>query len=337
MLSKKIKFSVIVPIYNVEKYLKKCINSIITQTYTCFELILVNDGSTDNCWNICKEYYKKDSRIILINQENQGLLAARRAGIRQAKGDYLIHVDSDDYCDSTLLEKLYNKICETNCDLIIYDSLIVNFDGTTKRRAPLGELNSFDGYIPKGSLINAILESSVYNNLVIKCAKYTIVDVDADYSSYGRLMMGEDLLQTIPLIENAQCIYLLNEPLYMYCVHQGSMSNTLQKQYIYNYLLVRKRVYKMIKNYCNEPLIIQKFNKYYYHTLVKYLIKITTAYCCKEYKNMIDDIKQNYLIEGISASKKYMSYVEWICYKLAMNKQYFVCKILAKVHYAIFK
>lgn len=91
------KISIIVPIYNVEKYLERCILSIIKQTYQNIEIILVNDGSTDSSIEICKKYSKIDSRILLIDKENGGLSDARNVGLQVAKGDYVLFVDSDDY------------------------------------------------------------------------------------------------------------------------------------------------------------------------------------------------------------------------------------------------
>lgn len=99
-----VKYSFIVPVYNTEKYLRKCIDSILNQTYDNFELIIVNDGSTDNSKNIINEY--KDKRIILLEQKNQGLSAARNNGVKHAIGDYIIFVDSDDYIEKDLLKNI---------------------------------------------------------------------------------------------------------------------------------------------------------------------------------------------------------------------------------------
>lgn len=97
--------SIIVPIYNVEQYIPKCIESILAQTYRDFELILVDDGSPDNCGKICDEYAKQDSRVHVIHQENKGVSAARNAGISLAKGEYIMLVDSDDFITENMLEK----------------------------------------------------------------------------------------------------------------------------------------------------------------------------------------------------------------------------------------
>ena len=113
------KISVIVPIYKVEKYLRKCVDSIINQTYKNLEIILVDDGSPDNCPAICDEYAKKDNRIKVIHKPNGGLSDARNAGLDIATGEYIAFVDSDDYIDLTMYEKLYNAIKQNNCDLAI--------------------------------------------------------------------------------------------------------------------------------------------------------------------------------------------------------------------------
>lgn len=111
--------SVIIPIYNVEEYLEKCVNSVLNQTYSDLEIILVDDGSTDNSGKICDELKNKDNRIIVIHQENQGLSAARNAGIAKALGEYIAFVDSDDYIMEDMYETLYKNLEKTDADISI--------------------------------------------------------------------------------------------------------------------------------------------------------------------------------------------------------------------------
>ena len=103
------KISIIIPVYNVEKYLRRCLNSIINQTYKDIEIILVDDGSTDNSGKICDEYKEKDNRIVVIHKENGGLSDARNAGIDIAKGKYIGFIDSDDFADIRMYEIIYNN------------------------------------------------------------------------------------------------------------------------------------------------------------------------------------------------------------------------------------
>ena len=114
------KVSVIVPVYNAEKYLNRCIESIITQSYNNLEIILVNDGSTDNSLLVCEEYLKKDDRIKLITQENRGAGLARNKGLQNATGKYAVFVDSDDYLHNTAIEKCVNAQNKTNADLVMF-------------------------------------------------------------------------------------------------------------------------------------------------------------------------------------------------------------------------
>lgn len=114
------KVSVIIPVYNVEAYLPKCIESVQNQTEKDIEIILVDDGSTDSCGAICDRYAKEDERISVLHQENGGLSAARNAGIRVASADYLLFIDSDDYVDSDLVERAFSAALENGADIVAY-------------------------------------------------------------------------------------------------------------------------------------------------------------------------------------------------------------------------
>ena len=122
----KIKVSVIIPIYNVEKYLKECLDSVVNQTLKDIEIILINDGSTDSSLSICQEYAKNDDRIIILTQKNQVPEIARNKGIELATGDYLSIIDSDDYFDLQMLEKLYQKAEDENLDITICRTQLIN-------------------------------------------------------------------------------------------------------------------------------------------------------------------------------------------------------------------
>ena len=106
--------SVIIPIFNCQEYLARCLDSIINQTYEDLEIILINDGSTDKSFEICKEYADRDKRVVVKSIENSGSSIARNEGIRISKGEYIMFVDSDDYIDSTLVEELLNAIYNNN-------------------------------------------------------------------------------------------------------------------------------------------------------------------------------------------------------------------------------
>ena len=114
--------SIIVPVYNPGRKIHKCIKSILNQNYNKFELILVNDGSTDNSLDICKMYSQIDNRVKVVNQKNSGSISARYAGIKLAKGRYITFVDSDDYVHKDLVGTLYYEIKSNNCDIVVCKS-----------------------------------------------------------------------------------------------------------------------------------------------------------------------------------------------------------------------
>lgn len=128
---KKTKVSVILPVYNTEKYLPECLDSLLNQTLKDIEIICINDGSTDNSLEILQEYQANDQRIRILNQENQGAAIARNKGIQMAEGEYLSFLDADDFFDENMLKWSYEKAQKTNSDICIYGSYL--YDNLTKK------------------------------------------------------------------------------------------------------------------------------------------------------------------------------------------------------------
>ena len=126
------KISVIVPIYNDDRYLHECLDSIINQTFEDIEIICVNDGSTDESLNILKQYESRDCRVKVISQENKGVGAARNAGIKIASGEYIYFIDADDFLELTGLEEMYDLSQQMDLDLLIFK--LVTFDDETGER-----------------------------------------------------------------------------------------------------------------------------------------------------------------------------------------------------------
>ena len=121
--------SLVIPVYNVEKYLDKCMESVLAQTYDNYEVILVDDGSTDNSGKMCDEYAERDSRVTVYHQKNSGVSVARNVGIENAKGEFISFIDSDDWVDESYLEKLVNAQIKYNADLTICEYTNVYADG----------------------------------------------------------------------------------------------------------------------------------------------------------------------------------------------------------------
>lgn len=126
--------SIIVPVYNAEKYLNRCISSLLNQTYYNLEIILVNDGSTDNSKKICKNAAKNDSRIKLINSVNEGVSLARNKGLKEANGDYISFVDSDDYVEPDYVEKMLLTLKSKKVDIVYCSAVVENINGVFIQR-----------------------------------------------------------------------------------------------------------------------------------------------------------------------------------------------------------
>lgn len=164
--------SILVPIYNSQQYLYRCIDSILSQSFKDFELILINDGSTDDSASICERYEKIDSRIRLFNRSNHGVSATRQFGLNHCKGEYFIFIDSDDWIDSNCLEHLYKIAIDTNSD-IVYMGLIEEYlDKSVLAR--VYKSNNIDDYL--STLLNAKCWGVVWNKLISKSLidKYNI-------------------------------------------------------------------------------------------------------------------------------------------------------------------
>lgn len=214
--------SIIVPIYNVHKYLKKCVNSIINQTYTNLEIILVDDGSIDNCGIICDEYAKKDKRIKVIHKENGGLSDARNAGLEIANGKYVSFIDSDDYVSKNFIKKLYECCKKYNCDMAEANFIKI------EKEIELEEKEKFESrVIDNKEMLERlyILQDGINIRTVVvwnKLYKRKIVDK----CKFPKGKIHEDEFFTYKVLyENNIKIAILDEILYYYRIRPGSITN----------------------------------------------------------------------------------------------------------------
>ena len=175
------KISVIVPVYNVEQYLERCVESIVNQTYKNLEIILVNDGSTDNSGELCDELAKKDNRIKVVHKENGGLSDARNNGERESTGEYIIFIDSDDYIHHEMLNTLYNQIVEKNADVSICGVMNVYSNSETPQCSDINMdfVCDKEGFLKEyligekipGSICNKLLKKSIADKLEFPVGK----------------------------------------------------------------------------------------------------------------------------------------------------------------------
>ncbi len=222
-----VKYSIVVPIYNVARYLEKCVDSILNQTYENFEVILVDDGSTDKSSYMCDAFAKKDTRIIVIHKKNGGLVSARKAGAEVAKGEYIICVDGDDWIDNSYLEVFESCINKKKPDIVCCGYYLAYDDGRNI------EMNM---PMPHGYLADRELIKNIYPYLIEdKANKYfppslwakaykRELYVTNQMSVPNNISIGEDHACTKPCIRQAKSMYVLDDCLYYYRQNQASMT-----------------------------------------------------------------------------------------------------------------
>ena len=212
--------SIIVPVYNVEQYLPRCVDSLINQTYQNIEIILVDDGSPDNCGKICDEYAKQDQRVKVIHKPNGGLSDARNVGIENSQGDYLMFIDSDDWIELNTCEILYNASINYEADVIVFEMKLVFDDGKIMKRHR-GIISHTPSHLEcMQSLIYHIFDGGIFNNACNKMFHKALFNG----VSFPIGRCAEDQGTVYKVLHKAKKIYVVDELLYNYYQRSGSIS-----------------------------------------------------------------------------------------------------------------
>lgn len=276
------KFSIIIPVYNVEKYIRKCLDSIINQTYSNFEVIIVNDGTKDNSQSIIDEFCEKDSRFKSYIKENGGLSDARNYGVKYATGDYIIFLDSDDFIEKDLLLNLNEIINQDKTDIIRYNLNIVDEDGNLIKK---NDNIKKSGDLIKNILLNRFVEPAwlyAYNRDFYLENKF----------SFPKGKIHEDFYLTLLILDKAKNVKILNYNGYNYVQRtSGIMGNSdyeKTKKYVsdfyeHNTYHNRNIINKHILSYSNRSLIF-KLSELKEEELNDYLNKIKENKILKKIK-----------------------------------------------------
>lgn len=223
------RYSIVIPVFNSEMYLCECIDSVLSQEYDDYEIVLVDDGSTDSSGLICEEYVAEHpNRIALLRQENTGPLVARQNGIRYSSGDVVMTLDSDDRLRSDALRKIDDAFEEYGVDIVLFALSRREDFSMSGVEPPFNESMLFD-HSSIGDLRYRVCSSETLNSLVLKAIKRDFVDSNVDYSCYSGLNYGEDLLQFLAILDNVTSAYYLHDALYYYRVNYGSLSKSFNK------------------------------------------------------------------------------------------------------------
>lgn len=253
--------SIIVPVYNVEQYLRKCIESILSQKYTDFELILIDDGSIDNSGKICDEYAAKDKRIVLIHKENEGVSIARNLGLNLAKGKYITFVDSDDeyYTDELLSDNMSILLKNRDIDIIQFPFITSDNIGN--------ETSSFTGYIRgRENIFRSLFEYEYINGYPWNKIYKSYIFKDLRFPEGQRF---EDIYLLYDILDNINCIFCSNKGFYKYLLRNDSFTNldySIEKyKDEFKYLTKGLRLVLEYKNIVKGRVSIYK---YFFHQLI---------------------------------------------------------------------
>ena len=258
--------SIIVPIYNVEKYIERCIDSIICQSYSKIEVIMINDGSTDKT-RIIIDKYKKDIRCKILDKKNEGASSARNIGLENSIGEYVFFVDSDDYLHKDAIRLLVEKMDTTDADFCCYRMWF--YDEDNKRKFVHGKNFDFEILDNKDEIIkDALLGINIKTSLCSKFFRRNFLE--RNYLRFEKGIINEDCLYTITSAIYSQKVVFLNIPLYYAQIRQGSVSRIIKKEILTSYFIV----YEKIKCVLEKEKLFKKIENYFYASYYKDLLNI---------------------------------------------------------------
>lgn len=269
--------SVIVPVYNVEKYIKRCVESILNQTLEQIELILIDDGSVDNSGKICDEFQEKDNRVSVIHQKNQGVSIARNNGLDIATGKYIAFIDADDFIDARMFQTMFETAEKENSDLAICGSDYVDVDGNIKEtylekeREILTREEIFQRYFDMPPSIRKAVWNKIFRRDLLQNLKFS-----------PGIKMAEDAEFLFEYIKKIEKAVLIHKPLYKNCERPGSATRgglTAQE------MLPALEIYKN-----NFQYIAQNYPHLICHAQAYYLDECALTYSRCKNQNIKSDV-----------------------------------------------
>lgn len=273
--------SIIVPVYNVEKYLKKCLDSIIKQSYRNIEIICVNDGSTDSSLKICEEYQEQDSRIIIITQKNQGLSAARNTGIKNSKGEFIAFIDSDDWVDPQFIELLL-KACKDNNILLSFCGVYLYYG--EKKFIKVNDVPQ----IPDSKLLPNKFTDEYQNTAWRKLYHKSLFEK----VSFPVGLLHEDIGFWFGIMSNYKKIATINKPLYFYRknnLQSITLSKIAQKKRCFDGLRSFEFGLKYVEQ-CQDELYLKKLINAFVNTYNKFPFLLNNEEWLKEQHEFLSKI-----------------------------------------------
>lgn len=329
-----IKVSIIVPIYNSANYLNKCLDSLLSQTLKEIEIICVNDGSTDDSLEILENYARNDNRIIVISQENQGQGVARNNAIKIAKGEYLGFVDSDDWVDTTMFEKLYNTAKDMNAEIVhcdfyeVHDQTLFPISTTKYLKSKNINIKPYEAYNfdDKQEYIFKGITNLPWNRI------YKKEMIQKNNISFAPTKYDEDNPFCVESLINTKKIIYIDEPLYFYLYRENSCTRTKEKPLKEMFVSLNEI---RIKYFPENPKIQDAFDNYWVNLLFdEYLANIPLNNKLSGFKKCRETLTktQENLFNKVLVKHMFKTFLKsFFSIKNKKNKNYKIIKFLGIV------
>ena len=333
------KISIIVAAYNIENYIKRCLESLISQTYNNIEIIVVNDGSTDNTEEVINNLSKLDKRICLINKKNEGLVECRKTGFEYATGDYILFIDGDDYLRKDAISLLYEHAKCGEYDIIQYNYVLVYHDGT-KEKGWDYEFFYKNRNLEQWEFIKSIFTSKLSQSICLKFIKKSYI-LDNEITFPNNICYGEDLAISSCWGMYNPKVYVEKEPLYYYFQRPTSLTHITNSKVLEIYealTFIKKQLLKtnLFETFKEEFEYLVFCQTYYIRIYTMFIEKNVISKelyrLWKDNKFNIDYKSNMYYKKLINSSKsKLKNLVRSIIYQHCMKYYYFAVLYYKKI------
>ena len=261
-----IKLSIVVPVYNVEPYIKRCLDSIISQTYENLEIILVDDGSTDKSGEICDEYALIDSRIKVIHKKNGGIVSARKCGVLNATGEYITDVDSDDWIEINAYSYIVEKLRQYNPDILVLGYQKEYRNGFIQKYKQKIQNGMYQGVKIRDEFVQKVREAKFFCNPIDMILWNKVIRTEIrkihQTAAPDRLNKGEDDAVVFPCLLDAGSIYVDSKCFYHYCVRESSALWNDKNEDYQHFLVLSNHLIRIYSNIKNRNIIKQDYLLY---------------------------------------------------------------------------
>lgn len=328
--------SVVVPVYNVEKFLDRCVESIVEQTYDNLEIILVNDGSKDSSAEICDNWAQKDARVIAVHKENAGAGFARNTGIDAAKGRYILFVDSDDYIAPQTVEKCVSELRKSKADFVMFGRFNVDGEGNIDEKPMVDSKLYFEGDEVLNDILPGLFTYERGSGISTCCKMYDLELIRRTGVRYKseREILSEDAFFNLELFRYIKAVSIIPESFYYYYKNENSLSRSYRKDLPKLNAAFLDAALTLCKQ-ADYPRRVCDYIKARYHIYAFGGMKQIQAgnFSKREKKTLLYEIFKSETMQGsiVPSVLRLESFALRVFYTCVRLKLYFVCRILVRL------